>query len=216
MDIAKAFSYVFEDRNWPAKILIGGILSIIPIVNFIPIGYALTALRNIAEGKESPLPEWDNWGGYFSKGLMAFLAGLIYALPIFIIIGFSSAFAAIAGAGEEEALTSIVALCTTFLYCLNIVYSLALSFWLSGALTFYALRENFGALFSLGEIFRFISANIGNYLLAWILSLVASFVAGFGVILCVVGVLFTGFWAYLVWAHLFGQVWRQASQKATA
>lgn len=215
MDIVKAFSYVFEDRNWLAKIIIGGILSFIPIVNFIPIGYALTTLRNVAERKESPLPEWDNWGGYFSKGLMVFLAGLIYALPFFIILGLNATFAAIAGAKEEGALVTIATLCTALLSCLNIIYSLALSFWIPGALTLYAFRENFGALFSFGEIFRYISANIGNYLLAWILSLVASFVAGFGVILCAIGVLFTGFWAYLVWAHLFGQVWGGATQKAT-
>jgi len=65
MDVGKAFGYVFEDKNWLIKLLIGGILLFIPVVNFIPIGYALTALRNVAEGKESPLPEWDDWGGYF-------------------------------------------------------------------------------------------------------------------------------------------------------
>lgn len=216
MDIAKAFSYMFEDKNWPVKILIGGILSFIPIINFIPIGYALTALRNIAEGREGPLPEWDNWGGYFSKGLMVFLAALIYALPIFIIMGLSAAFGAVAGAREKGALAALFGLCATLLYCLNIIYGLALSFWIPGALTFYAFRENFSAMFSFGEIFQYILANIGNYLMAWILSLVASFVAGFGVILCAIGVLFTGFWAYLVWAHLFGQVWRQAAQKSVA
>ncbi len=213
MDIGKAFAYVFEDKNWLVKILIGGLLLLIPIVNFIPIGYALTALRNVAEGKESPLPEWDDWGGYFTRGLMVFLAGLLYALPIFVLVGIASAFSAIAGAREEGALVSLAALCATLLYCLNILYGLAMGLWLPGALTNYAFKGEFSALFSFGEIYRYISANVGNYLIAWIISLVASFVASFGVILCVVGVIFTSFWAYLVWAHLFGQVWRLASAK---
>jgi len=44
-------------------------------------------------------------------------------------------------------------------------------------------------------------------LIAW----VAGFVAGFGVILCFIGVIFTSFWAQLVSAHVYGQFWR-ASQ----
>ncbi len=216
MDVGKAFSYVFEDKNWLVKLLIGGILLLIPIINFIPIGYALTALRNVAEGRESPLPEWDDWGGYFKKGLMVFLAGLIYSLPIFILLGFNAVFTAIAGAQEEGALASIAGLCAGFMSCLTAIYGLALSIWLYGPLTFYALRGDFGSMFSFGEIFRYISSNLGNYFLAWILSLVASFVASFGVILCGVGVLFTSFLAYLVWAHLLGQVWRLASEKPAA
>jgi len=71
-------------------------------------------------------------------------------------------------------------------------------------------------MFKFGEIFRYISANLGNYFLAWILALVTSFVASFGAILCVIGVIFTEFWASLVWAHLFGQVWSLAPEKPGA
>jgi len=216
MDVGKAFSYVFEDKNWIVKLLIGGILLFIPIINFIPIGYALTALRNVAEGRESPLPEWDDWGGYFTKGLMVFLAGLIYALPIFILSGLNAGFTAIAGAREEGALATMAGLCAGLMSCLMVIYGLALSIWLYGPITFYAFSGNFSSMFKFGEIFRYISTNLGNYFLAWILSLVASFVASFGVILCVIGIIFTAFWSYLVWAHLFGQVWRLASVKSGA
>jgi len=213
MDVGKAFGYVFEDKNWFIKLLIGGILLFIPIVNFIPIGYALNALRNVAEGKESPLPEWDDWGGYFKKGLMVFLAALIYALPILILSLLNIAFTAIASSQEEGALASMAGLCAGLMSCLMAIYGLALSLWLYGPITFYAFSGNFSSMFKFGEIFRYISANLGNYFLAWILSLVASFVASFGVILCGIGIILTGFWAYLVWAHLFGQVWSLAPEK---
>ena len=216
MDVGKAFSYVFEDKNWLVKLLIGGILLLIPIINFIPIGYALTALRNVAEGRESPLPEWDDWGGYFKKGLMVFLAGLIYALPIFILNGLNAGFAAIARVQEEGALATIAGLCAGLISCLTAIYGLAMSFWLYGPITSYALSGNFSSMFKFGEIFRYISANLGNYFLAWILALVTSFVASFGAILCVIGVIFTEFWASLVWAHLFGQVWSLAPEKPGA
>lgn len=213
MDIGKALSYVFEDKNWLVKLIIGGILLIIPIVNFISVGYALRTLRNVAEGKEKPLPEWDNWGDYFTKGLMVFLATLLYLLPLYILLGIGGALGAVAGTIEEGALASIAALCGSLVYCLTSIYGIAFSLWLPGALTLYIFKGNFGSMFSFSEIFRYISTNIGNYLIAWIISAVAIFVASFGAILCIIGVIFTSFWAYLVWAHLFGQVWRAASEK---
>ena len=82
MDIGKSFSYVFDDEDWVKKVAIGGVISIIPIVNFIAVGYSLRALKNVAEGKERPLPEWDEWGDDWVKGLMVTLAGFIYAIPL--------------------------------------------------------------------------------------------------------------------------------------
>lgn len=70
------------------------------------------------------------------------------------------------------------------------------------------------AFFRFGEIFSYITSNLGNYIIALLVSLVASFAAGFGTILCFVGVIFTSFWAYLVSAHLLGQVYRQAQASA--
>ncbi len=215
MDIGKAFTYVFEDKNWPVKLLIGGVLLFIPIANFISIGYALTALRNVAEGKEEPLPEWDDWAGYFTKGLMVFLAGLVYALPALVLWGFGLVLIAIAK-GREGALMFLIALCAALAGCLTTLYGIALGLWIPGAITNYLSKGNFGAFFSFEEIFRYITANVGNYFVAWILSIVALVVASIvGVILCIVGIVFTSFLAYLIWAHLFGQVWRLASEKLT-
>jgi hypothetical protein len=68
----------------------------------------------------------------------------------------------------------------------------------------------FMSAFQFGELFSFISSNIANYIVAIILIGVAGFVAGFGVIACVVGLLFTMFWAYMVMAHVLGQVQRES------
>jgi len=34
MDIGKTFTYVFEDEDWVKKVLIGGVINLIPIVGF--------------------------------------------------------------------------------------------------------------------------------------------------------------------------------------
>jgi len=79
---------------------------------------------------------------------------------------------------------------------------------LPAAYTKYAIHNEFGAFFRFGEIFKYITANLANYVIALLLIWVARFIAGFGLILCCVGVLFTGFWAILVSNHLLGQVYR--------
>jgi hypothetical protein len=79
------------------------------------------------------------------------------------------------------------------------------------ALMRFAVNERIGDFLAIGELFGFITRNLGNYIIAIIVYWVASFVAGFGVILCIVGVLVTSFWSMLVSAHLFGQVYRNAN-----
>jgi len=86
MDIGKAFTYVFEDEDWVKKVLIGGVINLIPIVGLLfTSGYMLETLKNVMEGHPLPLPEWDDWGGKFMKGLMAAIIGLVYSLPVIVL-----------------------------------------------------------------------------------------------------------------------------------
>ena len=39
MDYGKIIKFPMKDKDWLVKIIVGGILSIIPIVNFIAFGY---------------------------------------------------------------------------------------------------------------------------------------------------------------------------------
>ena len=57
MDIGKAFSFVFEDEEWVSKILIGGLIALIPLVGqLVVLGYALKVAQNVAQGSPRPLP----------------------------------------------------------------------------------------------------------------------------------------------------------------
>ena len=51
MDIGLSFSYMFEDKDWIKKILIGGLISLIPIVNFAALGYVVQLVRNTRDGR---------------------------------------------------------------------------------------------------------------------------------------------------------------------
>jgi hypothetical protein len=76
-----------------------------------------------------------------------------------------------------------------------------------------AVTGDCGEAFKFAKIWGFIRGNIGNYLLAFVVWLVARFAAGFGVILLCVGVIFTAFWALCVAAYAFGQVYRMSKIK---
>src|SRR5690349_22891790 len=98
MDIGKSFSYVFEDEAWISKVLIGGLLIWIPIVNFAVFGYMMKIAQNVAQGNPRPLPEWGEFGDHFMRGLYWFVIRLVYLLPAVILYGLFICVVAIGGA----------------------------------------------------------------------------------------------------------------------
>ncbi len=218
MDIGRSFTYMFEDQDWLKKILIGGVVNLIPIVNLAATGYFIETIRNTAEGQELPLPEWgEDFGGKFMKGLMAGIAGFLYALPIMLVVGLVIGLTAVlAGASDEDVAATGATICSMIGYCLMFVYMILLMLFLPAATVRYALTEQFGAFFRFGEIFALIKANIGGYIIALVVALLAGLVAQIvGGIACGIGIFFTLMWAMLVGANLLGNLVREA-QPATS
>ena len=222
MDIGKSFTYVFEDPNWIKKVLIGGIVSIIPIVNFAAIGYMVTTLKNVTDGQPQPLPEWGNFGEHLMKGLYVFVGALIYIAPILLLYccmmvlpivlgGAGSA----AGRDAGSALAGVGSLLSMCLGCLMFLFILAVAVMFPAALTRYAVSGQLSTFWDFRGNFDLISKNLATYIIAILIVWVAGFVAGFGIILCFIGVIFTSFWSQLVGAHVYGQFWRAAQGQGT-
>ncbi len=210
LDIGKAFTYMFQDESWIMKIVIGGVLMFIPIVNFMVLGYMLEALKRAAEGREIPLPEWDDFGGKFMKGLMLFVIALVYTIPIWLVACVMWVLVFAATRTGSDTVMSLVGLLSTCASCLYVIWVFIVWLIMPAAWIRYAVTGEFMSAFQFGELFNYIKSNLANYIVAIILAGVAGFVAGFGTIACVVGVLFTMFWAYLVMANVLGQVQRQS------
>lgn len=211
-DFVKPFAFVFQDRKWVQKILIGGlfyIASFLIIGVFFILGYCARLARNVIEGQENPLPEWDDLGEYLSEGLKLFAVVLVYVIPfIFLVAAMVVPAIFLSATSHSRALEDIGGGMMTCLWCLMFPLGLALSFWLPGALLMCIVERSFSAAFDFARIGRFIRDNVGNYLLAYIIYLVARFAVPLGLLLLCIGVVFTAFWAMLTATCAFAQAYR--------
>jgi hypothetical protein len=209
MDIGKAFGFVFEDEEWVSKVLIGGLIFLIPLIGqFAVIGYSFKVAQNVMQGNPRPLPTWSEFGDHLMRGFYAFVIQLVYSLPavilglVFACITISAT--AAAGRNSERAGAGIGLLATCLIPLMIIV-------GLVSALLSYPAIGRYLATNSLGEAFKFreVIANTRTHLGAWVMllivSILASFVGGLGAIACGIGLLFTSFYAYCVIGFAFGQ-----------
>ncbi|MBN1581773.1 MAG: DUF4013 domain-containing protein [Anaerolineae bacterium] len=215
MDVGRSFTYITEDEEWWKKVLIGGLLSLIPIVGpFYMMGYVLQVIQNVMAKQETPLPEvLEDFGGKLVKGLMLTIIVLIYVLPIIII-------SACAGAGggvfpgiiDDPDTAGIAAIVWGSCFgCLSLLFGIAISLLMPFVWARYAETGQFGDAFQLGKIFAMLKDNIGPAFIVMLVSILASFAASLvGSLLCGVGIVFTAFYAQLVMAFLYGSLYNKA------
>jgi len=68
-----------------SKLLIGIIFSIIPIVNFIAIGYQIQCAKT-AMSKKFMMPKWENFGKLFVTGVLGSVIVFIYSIPALVLL----------------------------------------------------------------------------------------------------------------------------------
>ena len=211
MDYGKAFTFAFDDEDWVVKLILGGVfmlLSVVVVGIFFVLGYLLEIVRNVVEGKERPLPSWDNLGEKFVQGLILFVILLLLSIPLMLFSCVTSAFSSLAAGTRSDAAQILIALVNLGLGLLSFLYGLVYAVFIPAFTIRYAMTRDFGATFNIGEAWAVIRADLGSYVLILIVAWVASLVASLGVIACVIGVFVTSFWAMLVQGHLYGQYYR--------
>lgn len=224
MDIGRGIGAPFKDPSWITKALLGGVWVVVPFTGFALTGYYLDYIRNCAHGRETPLPEWSLFGRFWVRGLLASIAFFIYMLPalVIVLIGFIPVIglAATDPYAFERGFGSAVGGGACLAILLAVIYSVAIWIFAAAAFVHYAMHEQFGVMFSFGEIKNRLSTKEAGYFTALVMSVAimlgASFVGGLiGGILNIVPVLgaiasifvsgATGFVGALMAAHLFGQ-----------
>ena len=212
MDIGKAFSYVFEDERWISKVLIGGLLIWIPIVNFAVFGYTLKVAQNVAQDNPRPLPEWGEFGDHFMRGLYWIVIQIVYLLPGILLYGlFTCVLVGVGSAASERSSDGAGALGVLSLCLLPLIFLV----FLAGTVLAYAGIARYAATNSLSEAFKFaevialVRNNLGDWIMLILVAILAGIVAQLGIIACGVGVLFTAFYAQCVNGHALGQIIRK-------
>ncbi|NPA92898.1 MAG: DUF4013 domain-containing protein [Chloroflexi bacterium] len=212
MDFGKAFSYVFEDEGWITKLLIGGLILLIPIVGALTVlGWALEIGRRVASGQESDiLPDWSDFGTYLVRGLKAFVVMFVYALPIIILEICPITLTAMAQGMESQSMASIAQIINLLVSCVVFVYEIFLLIIAPAALMRFTMQgDDIKAGLAFGEIFSQVKANLGVYVMVALGQILAYFIGGLGIIACGIGLLFTVPYAYAVVGHFYGQAYRE-------
>ncbi len=187
MDIGKSFSYVFQDRDWLKKVLIGSLILAVSLpftvvlVGFLGLaivsGYTLEVLRNVRQGSTHPLPEWrDKWSEWMILGLKLWLALLVWSLPALLLSVFN-------GLGNQMMWTDSDLLGLFGGLMVAVVACLSLLWWIIVALVTPAISirlaetEDVGSAFKVDSIYVLTKRNIGEVIIAVLVSVAAMIIA---------------------------------------
>jgi len=219
MDIGKALGFVFEDEEWIVKILLGTLILLIPIFGqFALMGYGIAIIRNVRAGSPRPLPAWENLGQYFADGFKFWVASIVYALPILILMcpfAFIGFMPTLGGDSEEAvaALSGLMGILGILLGCIAILYGFLLALLTPVIQIRCAESGQLGSCLRFGEVFRFAFQNIGPIALSQIVIIAISLVVvpilgtvTLGLLMLPAGVLITA-----VSSHMYGQIALSAS-----
>ncbi len=175
-------TYMFKDPKWIGKMLIGGLLGIIPILNFVLGGYTLQTINRVRKDEDPVLPEW---GGAFGKmwvdGLKLAVIGFIYSIPIGLVLMVTGTPAALmAGSGNDsDAMGFALGAAACLGGLLSLVLWAFILFWLIGAFVNFAVKDgSFGAAFEFGKIWNIVKTHAGKIVMVIIAAVIASVLAG--------------------------------------
>lgn len=184
------FKFPFKDQDWKSKLLIAFLLTlasiIIPIVPVIFLaGYAATIMKMGIDGEEFHLPEWADWDELLIKGLRLFGVGFIATLPLILLFAcsyltlmapaFSTLFIDPSNADELSPAWALSFLVAPFggmcLIGLSMFLALFIGFIIQPAIGHTVAESRFSAAFRFPQWWAILKANIGGYLISYILIL---------------------------------------------
>ncbi|MEZ4668458.1 MAG: DUF4013 domain-containing protein [Anaerolineae bacterium] len=188
MDIGRAVSYIFEDREWTPKLLLmagialAGLIGLIflglgPIIAWsLLLGYAVELVRNVRDNHPIPLPRWDNYAEKFRKGGSVLAAVFVYNLPNLLP---ACCYLTTAPFWRDNFFGSAIGFAVVCcILPLILIYNVITWPMLALGLARFADEENIGVFFQFGDLFR--TAYRGGGLtitLQWVLySFIANFV----------------------------------------
>jgi uncharacterized membrane protein len=206
MDFTRAITYVFREPNWIKKILITGLITIIPFLGFIYlIGWIAETVDRYQKNNYPLLPEKPSFS-FFINGLKLGIAGIIYWLPLLLIrvlieivtrfwVYLFSGFLERAGISLFEFMSSALTFIYFFFFLLLVPCILKI----------YLERRNIRDTFEFRRIYQALRSNINTYVSLLLSIIICIIIASVGISLFYIGLIFTIPFAAAIYAHLVGQ-----------
>jgi hypothetical protein len=234
-------AFPFRQRQGTQNLVIGAALLLFSLaVPILPalyvLGYQAVVVRRALRTGELEMPEWTDWSALLVEGLKAFGVSLIYTLPAIaaIVLGYAgmlstSVMAAIMeDAGPNEVLRLmwvplLGSLGGIALFGVGMLLALVAGAFAPVALAHMVAAERFAAAFRVREWWVILRANLGGFVLAYVLILGVSMafslavqVLYFTLVLCWLVPVATVFYAMYVWtigSGLIGLAYRDGVAK---
>jgi hypothetical protein len=175
--VGDSFAWPFQDPSWFSKMVVQGLIFIIPIVGWIALtGWLVLTIDNYRAGRRELPPA----GFHLERGVPLFVVllayGIVIAIPITVLY-------TVGGAGHNGAVSALAGL-------INLALSLLFAF-IAPSLILHTYRGGFNGGFDVNAVWETATANTSNTVIAGLLVYVARLVGGIGFLLCCVGALFT-------------------------
>jgi Protein of unknown function (DUF4013) len=188
--LGDSFGFAFRDPRWVEKVLVQGLILIIPIVGLIATaGWMLLTYDNLRAGRQELAPA----GFHLSRGIGLFGAWLIYSLvlslPGYVLSGLGSAM----DTNHPLAGTPVSALGSLLGFAAQL-----LLYFLLPSIIVMTYHRGFSGGMDVDGVWRLATTNLNHSVMAGLIMFVAGIIAAAGIIACCVGVFFTGAYAATV------------------
>jgi len=203
--VTDAFAWPLRDPDWPVKVVVTGLLLLIPIAGAINgLGWMLATLDRLRAGEERLAPA--NLG-YLGRGVQLFAAQLVYSLAVALValVIYLPAVLIAVSQGHGSGSTGLILLSlllNLLAFGVTTVGSLALTF-ATPAIVLATDRGGIGGGLAVREIVRRSRANPTNTLIAGLMLIAAGLISSLGLIACFIGVVFTTAYALAVQAWVY-------------
>jgi len=184
--VGDSFAWGFRDPGWAGKVLLQGLIALIPIVGWIAMtGWLMMAFENIRAGKNELPPA----GFHLERGVAIFGVFLIYGVILQIpgwVIGLAGASASHHSDSGLNVPSPLVGLGYLWFFLASLFLS-----YLVPSLIVHTYHHGFAGGMNVVGVWRLTRNNVSNSVAAGALIWVASIIGGLGVIVCFIGIIFT-------------------------
>jgi hypothetical protein len=188
--LGDALGFPFRDPGWLGKIVVQGLILIIPIVGLIAAaGWMLMTFDNLRAGRQELAPA----GFHLSRGIGLFGVWLIYAIvlsiPGDVLNGIGSGMNAnhSFSGGPFAGLGALLGFAAQLLL-----------YFLLPSIIVMTYHRGFSGGMDVQGVWRLATSNVNNSVMAGLMMFVAGIIAALGIVACCIGVLFTSAYAAAV------------------